>query len=767
VGLKRWLTGEPRRTSSAPRLQQTSRRTPDSPERQQPIPTRATAPQPHLRPPSASQLQIVLDSRFRVPDLSPERPDDAIWVSSGRSVEVGGTTISGGSFYLGSSLRSVGSFRGTEPALVDPALPVDFTAPDWSGSSLSYWPSYDKLNPHERAAYLSWLASPRDTSQVAIGYVFLYFYGLERRAFVDGLASPEARSEWPWIAAEVERLRAFYGHDHSFQSYASNLLTTLRYLLEPAGIPEGPPPPVERDQNRLALCLQPDIRLGLGRIVAAGRPIPASWAIAWLQASPEVFLRTPASRCSDEFARLFTLRYNERFGQGMVIKPNKTRLRIPYRAASSSFGPEIELPVEDLPDISALTAPITVLKELAQGCTDALDSYSRWLGRHPTERDSLTGAALLPPELAHDATNAALDELTQWLESQLIDRDEAFVDSVELVHRWPAQTPGKLTRAEASALAQLLAARGYGMEPDVRFAGPILGLGEAVVFRLDGPQASAGPAWESAAAVLQLAAAVAAPGARSEVVLTAVADEIQSSLHLPASERGRIHAHLRWATTVTPSLTAAKRALVGADHATRESIARFLVDIAAAHSDVGPAQVSALTKAYKALQLEPASMYALIHERTAHPGAGEPIEIRPAQPANPGEAIPPPARAQSPGAIILNHEAIRAKLTESAKAAALLGEIFTDEEVDSSLAVAKTTDLRVLSAAHVTFLRELAVRPRWSRADFVELASHLDLLPAAATEALNDAALEACGDPVLEGDDIIEVNSDALKELLS
>lgn len=704
---------------------------------------------------------------MRARELSEQRPDDAAWVPGGQAVQVAGAAIAGGNFYLGQSLRSMRPYGGGEPALVNPALPVDFTKPDWSGECLGYWPQYSDLTPAGRAAYLSWLSGPRESTQVAIGYVFLYFYGLERRALVDAIASPTGFSELPWIVAEVERLLGIYGTNNSFQRYASNFLGVLRGLLERPGVPQGPPPPFERDPSHLLSFFPLDLRLGLGRFVMARHPIPGLWALAWLQASPEVYLRTPAFRCPDEFAHLFSIRYDKRFGEGMIIKPNKTRIRASYRAASSSFGPEFHIPVEDLPDVTALTAPVKVLKGIADECTDALDSYSRWLGRNSTRKGSLAGAALLPPELAHGASSGALDELTQWLESQLADQAEAVVDAAELVRRWPAQTPGKLTKSEASALAQLLNARGYGVEPDVRFAGPVLGAGRAVVFRVDGLGAGAGPAWASAAAVFQLAAAVAAPGARSDAVLDAVADQIQAALHLPPSEHNRIHAHLRWAAISTPSLNAAKRALGGTDSAAREAIGTFLVDVATANSDVGPEQVSALTKAYKALDLEPASMYALIHERTSRPPALEPIVIRRARPGVPGEVIPPASPAAAPNTVVLDQDAIRAKLAESAKAAALLGEIFADEEDGSSPpAPPESIAPPGLRGAYASLLRELSARPVWSHDDFVDLTSQLGLLPAAAIEALNEAALEKCGEPVLDGDDVLAINPAALKELL-
>ena len=685
-----------------------------------------------------------------------------VWVPFGQTARAGKVTILGGGIYIGQGLRAIGKYWGLEPALVDPWLPADFAEPDWLGSDLTFQPSYDQLTPAGRAAYLLWLSSPRDWPQTPIGYVFLYFYGLERRAFVDALTSPAARRELPLVEAEVERLQRVYGNDRLFDGCASNFLSACRCLLEPSGVPTHPPRVFE---NR-TWEIPPEVKLGLARFMAAAQPIPADWALAWVLAHPEMHLGTPAHRCGDELSRLFALRYRQRFGDGMVVKPNKSRLKIGYRPASAGFGQTVDIPVESLPDVSVLTAPVRVLHELAKECTGSLDSYSRWLGRHPEDRGSLTATALLPTELAHDASGSALDELTEWLELQLSDRNYALVEGAKLVLRWPAQTPGKLTRPEASALAQLLGARGYGVEPDVRFAGPVLGAGMAVIFRLDGANASAGADWESVSAVLQLVAAVAAPRASSDDVLELVAEQLQAVLDLPPTEHSRVLAHLRWAAISPPNLAAAKRALEGTSSAVREGIATLLIDMAAAHGGVGPEQVSALTRAYKALRLEPTSIYSRIHERTTRPVL-EPVEVRVRRRGRPGEPVPPAPPIESATAITMDQEVIRAKLAESARSAALLDQIFAAADGDSSPDHAEPASPGQLSCGHVELLRDLATRPSWSYAEFAELASRMGLLPAGAIEALNDASMERYGEPVLEGDDVITMNPDALKELLT
>jgi len=59
---------------------------------------------------------------------------------------------------------------------------------------------------HARRQGLRWLVDGRQDPNCYIGYVFLYFYGLERRLLVDGRASPAAAAERESLLAEVRRL---------------------------------------------------------------------------------------------------------------------------------------------------------------------------------------------------------------------------------------------------------------------------------------------------------------------------------------------------------------------------------------------------------------------------------------------------------------------------------------------------------------------------------------------------------------------------------
>jgi hypothetical protein len=64
-------------------------------------------------------------------------------------------------------------------------------------------------------------------------------------------------------------------------------------------------------------------------------------------------------------------------------------------------------------------------------------------------------------------------------------------------------------------------------------------------------------------------------------------------------------------------------------------------------------------------------------------------------------------------------------------------------------------------------LHALAGRGQLDRNEFDDLAAHHGLLPDGALDTLNEAALEASDEPLIEGDETLTINAYALEELYS
>ncbi len=716
---------------------------------------------------SASGLAVsfTITSSFSGVDTSAKvRQDvtsDSCWVPPGRAVTVAGRKIPGGMLYVGDGLGSVSGYR-LEPALIDPSLPVAKSVPAGFRRAMGYWPSYDSISPEDRVVLLAWLASGRRDPQSDIGYVFLFFYGLERRALADAKCSDAAKAELPAIRQEVAELLAVYGSNHSFNRYATQLIEVLDAT---GGVAEAALP-----QARNGYGVPLITRVAIGRLIAANKPLPADWALAWVLSHPETSVRTPMQRCRREFEALFRARYQKEFGEGMTMKPNRSRLAVSIRPASASFGGALNTTL-DLPDIDALSAPIGKLRQLGEDCASDLDAFSRWVGRNPASKATVAALALLPVELADGKGDSEARELWPWLEQALGPHDRALISADDLIKHCPSFGSGKLAKAEAVVLAQLLGKRAYGVEPDVRFGGAPIAPGSSVVlFKLAAePMAIATPQYSAATTLLHLAVAVAAAdGSISEVEEERLATHIRVGLGLNAAETARLAAHLEWLKVSVPGTTGLKKKLAALNATQKMAIADFLIGVAGADGHVSAEEVKTLGKLYPLLGLEQDAVYGHVHAMTA--GDASPVTGDDPAPIVPGHragsfAIPQPGHPSK--SVQLDMSVVQAKLADSAKLAVILQDVFSDDDDAPTRAVAPQPTASKVPQGYAALLAQLSERPQWTRSEFEEAAEALGLMPDGALDAMNEAAFEHVGGPLLEGDDPIDVDIAAAKELMA
>jgi tellurite resistance protein len=649
--------------------------------------------------------------------------------------------------YVGGRLRAPNG--GIDPCLINGQLNVA-SAGDYRSRQMGYWPSYADASPNERRAYLNWLSEGRSNPDCDIGYVFLFFYGLERRVIVDSREDPSAKNDWPAIVVELRRLLAIYGEKSgSFNRYAGELLSWIELDGSSGQLYQKAVPDLPRTYE-----LPPYLRLALGQAAVDRVPLPAHLALAWVRLSPESYLRTAATRCPDEFERLFTQRYHEILGPGLVLPKNRTKLKFVYQAASAGLrGTNISMAFGDIPDITALTAPIKKLMEIANQCTDELGSYSRLVGKDPGAAGALEGLLLLPATLWPPATQAKLQTLiAQMREGRL---------SLPLQELLTALGGAKqaVNRDRVRALARALEAVEIGMEPHVLAGARAPGERDTVVLFAQPLMESAvgsGAEYQTAALTLQLASAMAqADGDFHDREVAHLRAEIERWAHLTPAERRRLQAHMQWLIASPTTLATLKKKLEPLSTTARETLAAFMATLAQSDGFVSPDEVKFLEKIYKALGVEPKRVFSDIHAAGA---GGMPIST---------------AQAERQG-FRLDADRIAALQEDTARVSALLSNIFAEEAASSALPPAPAPDPEPedeaqdplgLDEAHSALLRLLLSRPEWTRAELEDAAADLDLMLDGAMEQINEAAFEAFDEPLCEGDDPISVNTELLEKI--
>jgi hypothetical protein len=67
---------------------------------------------------------------------------------------------------------------------------------------------------------------------------------------------------------------------------------------------------------------------------------------------------------------------------------------------------------------------------------------------------------------------------------------------------------------------------------------------------------------------------------------------------------------------------------------------------------------------------------------------------------------------------------------------------------------------------HARLLRTLIRQQEWTRAQFESLVDEAGILPDSALDLINEAAYEHVGEPVIEGEDPLLIDTDTAMELL-
>lgn len=701
------------------------------------------------------------------------------WVPPGEVVLIDGYEVSDGMVYVGADLSSVDGFHGTDACLIDPALDVNDSESDPDGTRMSYWPSYSSIDAGCRATYLEWLANGRRNPDIDIGYVFLFFYGLERRVLFDAQHSSQARSEIPNILAEVEELLEVYGEESSFPGYATRFLNAVRAKYDPESLSK-----VQHTSRRREIPL--GVRVEIGRQIAEGRSLDPEVAFMWFKQSPNTYLRTPGQRCEQEFTSLFLAKYEEQLEDGLIEDLDIAPLTVSYQSASRSLPDLEEVEIDGLPDISGLSEPLEAMQELANECCDDLDSYSRYVGRSD-DRDSLEALSFLPESLLDDHRSELLADCVQAIENELGESEMVETNLDLLLEYWPVELGADVRKRDLRRLANLLEKLGFGLEPDTRFSAPSRGWGDpAVIYRLPpGTSAETSAVTEGIRLIQKLAVKVVL--ANNEVApeqTEYLAENLASFLELSESDRLRLEAHRRWLVLDSPTLHGVRQRAEKLPDEQKPRVAKFLTALACSDGNIDSDEIQELSKIYPMLGLDEGVVHTHVHQlQTNSPEADdEPVTIQQPKATGGEYEIPEPETETEPGSsgIELDQDRVRRTLEESQEVSTFLADIFEDEEEDEAQRESQPEDnqpadselsstydeIEPLDRDHRQFLITLSQKQVWEREEVDELAREQGLFPGAAIEVINDHAFELVELPVIEGTDQIVVDEEVSEEIL-
>jgi len=686
----------------------------------------------------------------------------ARWVPVGEAIKVGAYKIDGGMLYLGGILP--GQREGQcGNCVVDPTCSVASSGEDRAGSSLPYWPSFQSASPTARRTYLDWLAAGREDPDIGIGYVFLFFYGLERRLFVD-----KVRLEAPALILEVQRLLQLHGANGSFRNYATRFLDAAALMASQAGKRPSLSP-----EMRGGYEMPIRVRVYLGRKLATKSPLDATDALMWVLSLPDTSLRTPATRCFDELVQLWECRFAARYPNGLKINPPRTRLKLEYRAASGSFTEHIEVAdaTGPLPDIAAISAPITALRDLLGACTEELSPYSRLLGKNPEALGTLDAALLLPKELGR---SAVITDVGRRIDRLFNGRNVVSVRVPQLAEALSLDIAGleKIPTGLSNQIGGYLDYLDVAFEPDRRFgSSPLRPEGHAVLFKAPGGGTVNGDAPPFSAARAMVEVAALAAGADDKVdsgEIDAITAEIRNFPELGKLERARLIAYADALLKDQSLHRFAFQKLKALDAGAKQAVVKSATAAILADGHASPAEVKFLERLYKAMALPVDGVYAMLHRGGIV--VDEPVAVE-VERRSPGVAIPLPPSATPRSSVQIDLSRLERLKSETSIVSELLAGIFVEEEPSRAIVPAAVREANApvrfsgLDTVHAALLEEVLRGGSLDRELFDDKARSLRLLPDGAIERINDWGFDQFEEPILEGDELLTVAPHILAEL--
>ena len=698
------------------------------------------------------------------------------WASNEDLLEIAGYRIEHPMTYW-----AAGKTRIAEASCIEKNLPVGKPISEPIGA-LGYWPRYENMTPGQRGNYLSWLASGKQGQLDDIGYAFVYFYGLERRVFIDG-------KDVDLIIPEVVRLLCRYPESGSFNGYLSRFIAFSAARMGLRSI----------TNDGFALCFDQAPLKGysedllaviLGWFYQHNLPLPGRWAFEVARQDVRTMRSVVINRAPEQFRSLFMQKYRERFDEGMILKAAERERLIEYHPASPSLmelgHSSTAFAAVRIPDVSGFQSQFVHLSQIWNACVEELRDFSRAVGKG---LDTATREAweALPLALRKDVDHPDASRWKAIAATQAREDGFSFASIAELAEIQGFQPREKLTATQSRSLAQTAEDIGLAIVPDARITGRAYNWSDEVV--LFQPEGSAALQKESgyraALCMLELGMVVAAADGTVDLEeLAHIERFLDDQFRLSSDESRRLKAYGILLSKKPPSISSLGKPLREAltlDQ--RAMIGKYLIGVAAANGTIDRKEISSLKSIYKALEIE-APLDALLAELRQF--ASQPVEVQTVRrEERVGESIPRREQmpVDRPEDITLNNEALTRIMAETAEVSIILGQALceTESEMDESEAVDRvkpsavpeavtstinsnlpfsTEQLAALDKRYHAPLEELLKQQVWSSDDLIKLAKRHQLMRTGMLDTINSWSYDSLGDEIMveEDDNMYKVN---------
>ena len=519
-------------------------------------------------------------------------PPTATFIETGKKFDLGFGELDA-SFIYATSKAHKGKF---DASLVDGSLPVASQV-SAKCQPLPYWPNYFDLSPKQRRTYLDWLIGGRCDPNVELGYVFIYFYGLERRLLVD-------QKDFIIIAEEMIRLMPIYGASNSFRSYSARLMWLSLFF---GSLRDEIPASVLRKAiNATTRWTDELLSYLLAIFVERGRRVPPELAMVIARNDRRSTNSVIACRHKDQFAKLFEAKFKEKFPDGFRLKSSSRPRSIAYHPASGTLlrDSRWQEKMPTMPDAMKVTSQFKPLVEIWEHCIEDLRAYSRIHCKSDEKQTSEVYEAL-PLEL-RDGDHPEFDTWLVLWEKHANAEGWPLVPIHELAALKGIAPRARLTKTQSQRIVRTASAMGIGFVPDFEITNRNYAWEEKVCLFFEEPNARRDDkAYRPAAALLRLGMNIAAAdGQIDQVEMDYINNHIGESFNLSDADSKRLECLTYLLSKCPDTDNSISKALCrNLSQTQRKLVGEFLVGIAAADQVLHPGEVKALKKAYRVLEI--------------------------------------------------------------------------------------------------------------------------------------------------------------------
>lgn len=699
------------------------------------------------------------------------------WIPKNQTIRVKGISISGGMTYYNGTHSQV-----YHPSMIEENQIIGMGSGDFRRDLSGYYPAYRNINPDDRRAYLNWLASDRSDPSTGIGFVFIYFYGLERRLVIDSKFDTSVEAEKPFILQEIRRLLAVYSTNRSFKRYANSLIDFIEVSTDYSpDFHESIMAETLKVENGAvnSKVSKHSIAIAIAQLVDQQKTITAEWAYLWAQQFSSMLDKTVVSY-KPLFYKAFQQVFESRYPNGFYAIPSKVLLTVNYQAAASGVG-LIEKPIGKLTDVVNAEANAAKIRELLNDVSELTEPYWRIKRRAATSGFVFDPFLHLPTSLW---PQKILDMVTKLLKK--VDSKEMPLGDIVNIFGMVS-----VNRANLQKLFTRLAESGIYAEPSIIQGASTPKVGDTLLLYRHEPSAhlqapSAG--FHGATVFAELACAVSAVDGHVST------DEIEHIHHrithwpgLTSFEQKCIASKVTMflKQTVTFAKLKAKLKLIPPEEI--DSVARMLAGVSGADNNLNPLEISLLEKIFAALEI-PDKLYSYLHSSPT--AATNHLEAQSGLPSVDNMVVTANSQISSSGSeaelitpkaagINLDFKKIAALQAETKHVSSILSAVF-DQESDNAQppevisAVEPTASGTVsfevfpsLNSKQAIFLNRFLTNPAWAKDELNTIASDLGLMVDGTLDVINELAWDVFDDPLFEGDHYLEVNPDLAEQIIA